>query len=66
MHVTVENSNMYFLIQPNGNPDLTITKISEPKEIMKLNIAPSALNAQQITSLTFAYSLTLLLHQDRT
>ena len=56
MHATVENSNMYFLIQPNGNPDLTITKISEPKEIMKLNIAPSALNVQQITSLTFAYS----------
>ena len=53
---TVKNSNLFFLIQPNAKPDLTITEISEPTEIMQLNIAPATLKPQQITSLTFAYS----------
>ena len=53
---TVKNSNLFFLIQPNKNPDLTITEITEHAEILKLPIAPASLKAQRITSLTFAYN----------
>ena len=53
---TAKNSNLFFLIQPNKNPDLTITEITDHAEIMKLPIAPASLKAQRITSLTFAYN----------